>query len=202
MNYFKKIAILIFGNVLVTFGIALSVAANLGADPLTVLYQGSAITFGLDIGIVSFIINGIFLLLSALADRKLIKFGTVISMISLSVFLDFFIPLLSNYNIDQNLISSYIGLLAGIIIIGIGSSICISANIGPNVIDVFLQVVIAKTKLSVKYSKISLDIFNIILGVSLGGLFGIGTIINAMTLGFIYEKSLNFIKKHFPSLDR
>ncbi len=185
-SYIIKVIVLTLGNIVAAIGVSLCALAGKGVDPLTVLYQGICNITGFEIGLASLSVNIVMLIMCLIVDRRYVKSGTIISMFTFSIFLNYFINSIRTVFTGDTAIHSWMYLALGIILMGVGFSTCIFAGIGTNCLDVVLQILMDKTKLSMKRCKIIVDFTSAVLGVLLGAKFGIGTVLCVILVGVIY----------------
>lgn len=76
-----KTALLIIGSIVAAYGIMLAMGAGFGGATLAVLWQGMSVTFGMSLGMASFIVAAAMLIISLFYDRRQINAGTIIYQI-------------------------------------------------------------------------------------------------------------------------
>ena len=170
---------LIFGLILFGLGEALIVTASIGVSPWFVLHQGLSFISGYSIGITTFVVSLVVLLLwIPLSQRPGI--GTIANAIIISIVLDVTLPFLPY---PENYIFQLLQVIIGILIIGIGSGYYLAANLGPGPRDGLMTGLQRKTKQSFSIIRSGIEISVILVGWYLGGIVGIGTILYALTIG-------------------
>lgn len=85
-----KTALLIIGSIVAAYGIMLAMGAGFGGATLAVLWQGMSVTFGMSLGMASFIVAAAMLIISLFYDRRQINAGTIVYQIIYSFFVDVF----------------------------------------------------------------------------------------------------------------
>ncbi|MFI3213978.1 MAG: YitT family protein [Lachnospiraceae bacterium] len=201
-KYFLKLAILLGGNICAAFGVFLCISSGKGADPISVLLNGLMNTFPVSIGIAVIILHGILMIICYIFDRKSIKLGTILSIISFSISLDLFMSQLTTFALLAHLSFPWFMLLFGILFMGIGFSLGIFANIGCNTADIALNILSSKTNFDIKKCKWILDATYTIIGVILGGTIGLGTILCVLFVGTVYSTTLKILEKNFKILEQ
>lgn len=83
-----KTALLIIGSIVAAYGIMLAMGAGFGGATLAVLWQGMSVTFGMSLGMASFIAAAAMLIISLFYDRRQINAGTIVYQIIYSFFVD------------------------------------------------------------------------------------------------------------------
>ena len=175
----SRVAILFFGLAIFGIGDSLLIQSNLGNAPWSVLAQGLAKTFHSEIGIFTFIISAIVLLLwIPLKERP--GFGTLSNIVIIAAAIQFgidFIPPASN---------SLLGLLyifLGIALVGAGSSLYITCGLGPGPRDGLMTSLHHKTGIRVGRVRLAIEGTVLVLGALLGGRLGVGTALFALLIG-------------------
>ena len=189
----KKLTIfyLIFGLILFGLGEALLITANIGVSPWFVLHQGLAFKTGYSIGITTFIVSVIVLLLWVPLKQKP-GIGTILNAILISVVLDLSIVILP-YPTD--FFYQLIQVIFGILIIGIGSGFYLAANLGPGPRDGLMTGLNKQTNQSLALIRTFLELSAVGIGFYLGGIVGIGTLIYAIGIGFSVSTGLFIVGK-------
>lgn len=181
-NLRRRLLQLIAGLVLFGVGIALMLRSGLGLPPWDVLHQGLTEEYGLTVGIWSIIISVVVLLLW-LPLRERYGIGTVLNAIIIGVVIDLtvlVIPELDNVWLNALMLS------AGILLIGLASGMYIGANLGPGPRD-GLMTAIARRGPSIRVTRWGIEIVVLVIGILLGGTFGVGTIAFALLIGPIVQ---------------
>ena len=189
----KKITIfyLVLGLILFGIGEALLVTANIGVSPWFVLHQGLAFKTGYSIGITTFIVSIVVLLLWFPLKQKP-GIGTILNAILISVVLDFSILILPY---PTAFFYQLIQIIIGILIIGIGSGFYLAANLGPGPRDGLMTGLNKQTNQSLALIRTFLELSAVGIGFYLGGIVGIGTILYAVGIGFSVSAGLFIVGK-------
>ena len=80
--------------------------------------------------------------------------------------------------------------LAGIILVGIGSGMYLTANLGPGPRDGWMTGLQRVTGIPIGRVRISIELAVLVVGVALGGRFGLGTVLFALTIGPVVASCL------------
>ncbi len=176
------------GIIILAFGISLTIKAkDLGISPWDVLHYGLYTQFGLTVGSWSIIV-GIFIVSVSCAARKTWpKIGTILNMVFIGIFIDFFLFILPD---PGPLWMDFLTLMAGLLIAGYGVGLYVAAKLGAGPRDTLMLLLTEKTGWKVQWVRIGLEILVLILGYLLGGPVGIGTVIASVLLGSIVGFSL------------
>ena len=171
---FLFIGLSIFG-----FGHAILFGSNYGVSPWMVLAQGLAIEFGIGIGLSIIVVSfGVLLFWIPLKEKPGI--GTFINFFVVAAVIEMTLPYIP-YQTDISL--KLIQVFLGILVIGLGGSIYLIANLGPGPRDGLMTGISKKTKIPMAYVRNVLEISVVIIGWSLGGTAGVGTLIFAIMIG-------------------
>ena len=183
-NLIKKLAIIVIGSIIAAYGITLALYAGFGGATLAVLWQGIAKTFHLSIGTASFVVALGMILFALIYDKSQIHIGTVLYQIIYSACVDLFANC-HRYS-GYRWINFFIMLL-GIILFAVGTGLYTSASLGRGSYEAVTFALAEKNNWQVKIVRMVLDILVVIIGVVLGGKFGICTIITVIISGPIIQ---------------
>ena len=174
-----RVVILFFGLFIFGIGDSLLIQSKLGNAPWSVLAQGLAKTFNSEIGIFTFIISAIVLLLWVPLKEKP-GFGTLSNIVIIAAAIQLgidFVPPASN---------AYFGLayiFCGIALVGAGSSLYITCGLGPGPRDGLMTALHHKTGIRVGRVRLAIEGTVLVLGALLGGRLGVGTALFALLIG-------------------
>ena len=174
----RRLVQLIFGLVIFGIGIGLMLRSGLGLPPWDVLHQGLSMQFGLTVGIWS-ILSSFVILVFWLPFRERYGIGTFLNAILIGVMIDVTAAVLPE---ASNAWWAVAMMIAGILLVGITSGMYIGANLGPGPRD-GLMTAIARRGPSIRLTRVIMEVTVLVIGVLLGGTFGIGTIIYALLMG-------------------
>lgn len=183
--FLKRLSSLVFGLFLFAFGIVTTMKASLGFSPWDVLHAGVAKSVGITIGTASILSSLVLIAIVALTGEKL-GLGTILNMVLIGVFTDLILFL--NILPMPTLLPLRIAmLLAGIVIISLGSLFYIRSGFGAGPRDSLMVVLTRKTGLAVGLCRSLIEGVVVLVGWLLGGPVGIGTLIAALAIGFIIQ---------------
>ncbi len=198
-NYWElnisRISILFVGLALFGFGEAFLINSYLGNTPWAVFAQGISKRIGINIGWCTFFISAAILVIWVALKQKP-GFGTIANMIVLAFFLQLGTEI---FPIEKG--KFYFGLIEvvlGIISTGIGSALYITCGLGPGPRDGLMTALHNKTKQPVVRVRLAIEVTVLIFGILLGGRFGVGTVIYALTIGLSIGFFLNVVAQLFP----
>ncbi|CRZ34431.1 hypothetical protein DFR55_101204 [Herbinix hemicellulosilytica] len=170
-------------------GISLFLQSGLGSDPIGVLCDGISRSLNISIGQASLIYNLIVILIAAIVAKGNLGLGTVIYALLSGYFIDFYNWIFAPLKIGE---LNFLGRLAvyviGEILLAAALAMLIYFKLGMNALDAVLYKVNSLTGISYAVLRTGCDILYSILGVILGGVFGIGTLISFLTTGYLVGK--------------
>lgn len=172
-------------------GISLTIKANIGVDPWSVLNTGLNVLTGVKIGTINIIIGCCIVVISALFGES-IGLGTVLNMFLVGIFINIIfdynlIPIYSNYVIRV------IMLLAGMECMVLGSYFYMSTSYGAGPRDTFMLFLTHVSKKPIGLCRTVMDVTVVIIGFLLGGQFGVGTLIAAFGTGTLVQISFKLL---------
>jgi len=193
---FIRLLFFFLGLMILSLGIAMIIEANLGASAWDVLHLGLEKTLGLTVGVWSQIVGFIVIIITFFLDKKMITVGTVLNMIFVGLFLDLFIYILPTI---EDILFQYLILLLGILVMGMGAGLYITAKLGPGPRDGLLLALSNRFKTGIGKIKTTMEITVLIIGWFLGGPVFIGTLIASVFIGPIMQFAIKFWEKRLNS---
>lgn len=199
-NFYIRWLFFFLGLVLFSFGISLTIrGALLGIGPWDVLHVGLFINFGLTIGIWAIVSGLVLVLATSLYLKQWPLIGTWLNMILVGLFIDIFLWLLPAVSVSNPVIQTIL-FIVGVAIMGVGVGMYIAANMGAGPRDTLMLILVEKTGWTVKKVRTLLEIVVGIIGWSLGGPLGVGTVLIALTLGYLVHYTLIFFRNWIVKL--
>tara|TARA_B100000780_G_C21099065_1_gene443430 strand:+ start:365 stop:1015 length:651 start_codon:yes stop_codon:yes gene_type:complete len=181
-NFKPKLVTLLylcFGLILFGFGEGLLIVSGVGASPWNVLHQGIAVSLGLSVGTIAFLVSFLVLLLWYFLDQK-IGMGTIINFVIIAIMIDVTIYFFDKPN---EFFLQLAMVIVGLLIIGFGTAMYLIANLGAGPRDGLMTGLQKKTNAPIALVRTSIEIIVVLVGWSLGGIVGIGTLIFALGIG-------------------
>lgn len=173
---------------LVLYGLTLAclIRARLGNAPWDVLHQGIARHLGVSIGTVS-VATSLVVLLAWVPLREVPGLGTVMNA--------FVIGLATNLGLDflrepHPLAGRIALLLLGIAGNAVATAMYIGARLGPGPRDGLMTGLHRRTGRPIWLVRTSLEVSVVVLGILLGGVFGVGTVLYAIAIGPLVQRLL------------
>ncbi len=191
----KKIIICTASLILLGIGCGINIVTSLGADPITVFYDGLSKVTGLSVGITASILNTILVVVVFCIKRKYVNVGTLIYLFVLGTFIDFGIWFYNCLGVPQLFFLRFIASLIGCLICFIGLGGYMSIDIGVDPWTALAIIISEKTSKSFRLIKVVMDIITLILGWIMGGTVGIITLFCAVVGGPVIQKSAELLDK-------
>ena len=191
----RRLPQLYVGLVLYGLSIALMVRSHLGNAPWDVLHSGLAGHLPLSLGealvIVSFLVMLLWIPL-----REVPGIGTISNAIVIGVAADVFLSLL-----DQPGAMWLRGVLmvGGVVVCGLATAMYIGAQLGRGPRDGLMTGLSRRTGLSLRLVRTLLEITVVLIGLLLGGVAGVGTVLYALAIGPITQLMLPSLIVDLPT---
>ena len=175
----KTLIYLILGLSLFALGETLLITANQGVSPWTVLAQGISFQTNLSIGVTTFIVSLIVLILWYPLKQKP-GLGTILNIVLISIIIDLSIPILPY---PKSFLFQIIQSILAVFIVGLGSGFYLTANLGPGPRDGLMTGLQSLTNQPIALIRTIIEVSAVGLGFYLGGMVGTGTLLFAFGIG-------------------
>jgi len=186
---FVTLLFLISGLWIFGTGEAILIDAGIGVSPWTVLAQGISKQVDLTVGMATFVVSVLVLFLW-IPLRETPGIGTILNAILIAISIDVMAPFIPN---QTDFIPQIIQASIGIILVGIGSALYLTANLGPGPRDGWMTGVQKKTNWPIGRVRVGIEIIVLSIGIALGGTFGLGTVMFAIGIGPAISMSLGVV---------
>jgi uncharacterized membrane protein YczE len=174
-----SLGVLLVGLYAFGTGEALIVQGGLGVSPWTVLAQGLSTILPVSIGVSTFLVSALVLLLwIPLRERP--GLGTIANAVVIAVALQVgvaLVPAPGGWPAQLALV------LAGIAMIGLGSGLYLTTNLGPGPRDGWMTGIHLRTGWPVGRVRLGIELVVLLVGWLLGGTVGLGTVLFAILIG-------------------
>ena len=168
------------------FAVAMMLRARVGVDPWTVFAEGLALTTGVGIGWWVVIIGiGVLLLWIPLRQRP--GLGTVLNALLVGPAMEVGLLVIDT---PDTLVLRWVLFLSGVLMLAIASGLYIGANFGPGPRDGLMTGANARFGWPIWIVRTSVEVTVLIIGWILGGDFGVGTIVFALTIGPLVHRTI------------
>ena len=182
-----------FGLMLFGLGEGLLIVSFTGASPWSVLAQGISLNVNLSIGMITFLISVLVLILWIPLNQKP-GMATILNALIIALMIDIcikFFPTPSNY-FNQLILA-----IVSVITVGIGGGIYLVSNLGAGPRDGLMVGLQRKTNLPIALVRTTLEVTVVSIGWYLGGTAGIGTLLFAFGIGPCVALGLYLVDKIF-----
>ncbi|WEG72572.1 YczE/YyaS/YitT family protein [Vagococcus intermedius] len=192
----KKLGVSLIGIFLVCIGVAFNNNTLFGNDPVGIVYDGLRSFLSLEqsqLGTVSNYMNIVLIIILFIFGKRYLNIGTLLYLIPYGLFISIgshIYPLLFNNDVTFH---RYLGGFIGISLYYIGISLFVASDIGVDPFNGIMLTIRDRASWSIRKSKIVMDIVLILVGVLLGGKFGVITILTALTTG----PAIQFLSQYF-----
>ena len=195
IGWIKKIMIIVLGSMLAAYGITLALYAGFGGATLAIVWQGMSKTFHISIGMASLVVAVGMILFALIYDKSQIHIGTVLYQIVYSLCVDLFATC---HVYSKYMWINFFIMLAGVILFAVGTGLYASVSLGRGSYEAVTFALAEKNNWQVRGVRIILDIIMVVIGVLLGGKFGVCTIVTVIISGpiiqFVNGKSRQIFK--------
>lgn len=188
-----RLPVLVVGLITFGAGIAMMVNADMGLGPWEALHQGIANQTGLAIGTVSVLLGiPIVALWWPLGERPGI--GTVFNVLLIGTATNVAIDLLPVPPSDAVAVR-VVMMLAGVVVIAIGSGIYLSTDLGPGPRDGLMTGLHHRFGWSIRRARTAVEVTVLVIGWALGGTVGLGTLVFAFGIGPLVQVTLGIFDR-------
>lgn len=185
----------VLGNLILTFGISLTIVSNLGTSPYDALLVGLSKVAGLTVGSWEIIIAFILIFCNSLLKRQRPELLGLVTAFITGIGIDLWLFLLGDFIIPELWISKLICFGAGLIVLGFGTAIYLQANFATMPLDRLMLIIHELTGLSILLSRTFLYLLFLIMALLSNGPIGIGTLLTVCLGGPILNYFMRFTEK-------
>jgi uncharacterized membrane protein YczE len=175
----SRVSILFFGLIIFGLGDSLLVQGDVGNAPWTVLAQGFTKRFDISIGLATFLISTVVLLIW-IPLREKPGFGTVSNIVLIASAIEIGIHI---FPLQHSIAMGVIFDCIGIAMVGLGSALYLSCGLGSGPRDGAMTGIHYRTGIRVGRVRLGIEVFVLFLGGLMGGRVGIGTALFALFIG-------------------
>jgi uncharacterized membrane protein YczE len=195
---FITMLFLVSGLALFGLGEALLIAAGTGVSPWTVLAQGVSYLGDWSIGLSTFIIS-VVVLIFWWPLKQTLGIGTILNAIIIALILEFVLPYIPT---PDAYVLRVLQAILGVLVTGIGGGIYLISNLGPGPRDGLMTGLQQLTNFPIAWVRSSIELTAVIVGWTLGGVVGLGTLLFAFLIGPSLATSLFILSKVFGEDDQ
>jgi uncharacterized membrane protein YczE len=191
----RRLPRLMFGLTLFGMGGGMQVHAALGISPWEVLHQGISLHTPLTIGTAGIVISFV-VLLGWIPLRQRVGIGTILNSIWIGLMIDATLAVLPA---TTSLWSRWLLLVGGVLLVAIGSGFYIGVRLGPGPRDGLMTGLADRGVFSLRLGRTLIEGSALVIGWLLGGDFGVGTFVFALTIGPLVQIFLPRLDLGVPS---
>jgi uncharacterized membrane protein YczE len=182
----RRLGQLYLGLTVYGISMAFMIQARLGSMPWDVFHQGVARHTRLSFGWIVIAVGTVALLLW-IPLRQRPGIGTVSNVIVIGIVADRALAVLP----APHAVALRVGFLVfGIALNGLAGGLYIGAGLGPGPRDGLMTGLVARTGRSVRLVRTVIEVLVVLSGWALGGTFGVGTVLYALTIGPLVQRFL------------
>ena len=185
-----RLLILIFGLFVYGLGVAMTVHASLGIAPWDVFAQGISIQTGLSFGVSTVVVSAL-VLLAWIPLKVKPGIGTIANAILIGLFADFWLLILPDTSIYWQRLLIF---LVGVVIVAIATGVYISSALGSGPRDGLMQGTANALDKPFWMVRTGYEGTVLTLGALMGGQVREGTLIFALSIGYLVQLSMKFFK--------
>lgn len=191
----KRIALFVFGLLVMSFGVAFSIKSTFGTTPISSISYALALCADMDVGLATFIFNASLIFLQMLILKKSFRPRRLLQFINcfvFSYFTDVALFVVYGLNIPDTLTVNVFLIFVSIFLIALGIFIYMPADIAPLPGEGCVEAISIVTGWRFSSVKIAFDTLMVIISVVMccffyttpWGSVSMGTVISAFMVGF------------------
>ena len=185
-----RLIILVFGLFVYGLGVALTVKASLGIAPWDVFAQGISVQTGLSFGVSTVVVSAL-VLLAWIPLKVKPGIGTLANAILIGLFADFWLIILPNLTIYWQQLVMF---LIGVVVVGLATGLYISSQLGSGPRDGLMQGTANALDKPFWLIRTGYEGTVLTIGWLMGGQVREGTLIFALSIGYLVQLSLKLFK--------
>jgi uncharacterized membrane protein YczE len=184
----SKVLLFAIGIIIITFGISLTIKANVGLGAWDALAVGESNTFGLTVGTWMIINQAVLLFINAYLLREKPQFLAAITFVLIGALVDFWLlQVFADWN-PQDVVQRWMILVIGIVIIGLGVALYLYAKMPMlNPIDTLMVALKTRFNVSLMTAKTLGELVALVIAFILHGPINIGTLVITFSVGPVIQ---------------
>jgi uncharacterized membrane protein YczE len=185
-----RLVVLIFGLFVYGLGVAMTVHASLGIAPWDVFAQGISNQTGLSFGVSTVVVSAL-VLLAWIPLKVKPGIGTIANAVLIGLFADFWLLVLPDTSIYWQRLFIF---LVGVVIVAIATGLYICSALGSGPRDGLMQGTANALDKPFWMVRTAYEGTVLTLGALMGGQVREGTLIFALSIGYLVQLSMKFFK--------
>jgi uncharacterized membrane protein YczE len=179
-TFIRDFFVIQIGFMLYGLALVLIIRADLGTGTWLVLEVALANLLGIQIGTMT-VYMGFAVLIIALVLRERVGWGTLGNILSIGLWLNFFLDVFST---PRDNFALQVGMfLLGVLIQGVATAVYIGVDAGAGPRDSLMLAIHRVTGLSIRLARGAIEVLVVLIGWLLGGPLGFGTVAFALLIG-------------------
>lgn len=175
----RRLPQLFLGLTLYGVSMAMMIRSSLGLDPWDVFHAGVTAHLGWSFGTVVIVVGALVLLLW-LPLRQWPGLGTIANVFVIGIATDVGLALLST---PDSLLWRGVLLVGGVVLNGLAGALYLGSQFGAGPRDGLMTGLVARTGLSIRLVRTTLEVAVLATGWLMGGAVGVGTVLYALAIG-------------------
>lgn len=190
--FVRDLALLMAALALFALALVMTLQSDLGANSWMVFHHGISLQTPLTIGVAGIVVGIVILGASWLMGIRP-GLGTVMNMFFVGIWTDVYLQF-DLVPVAQGLPLQIGMLVGGAILLGFATALYIKTGFGAGPRDAFMLAITRKTDIRVGFIRWGMEVTVVILGILLGGSFGLGTILFAFMIGPSVDFFFNLLR--------
>ncbi|RSK26070.1 membrane protein [Bacillus sp. HMF5848] len=195
----KRSLFYLIGLTIISFGVSLTIKADVGVGAWDALNVGLSETVGLTVGSWVFIVGCILIVINALLMKKKPDLPALITIIMLGSLIDFWLLIALKPVVLQGLFIRYVIFFIAIVVIAMGVAIYLQAKFAPVPIDDLMITLRHRLNLNITMAKTMNELLALVAAFLLSGPIGVGTLIITFSIGPIIQFFFPFFEKLYTA---
>ena len=195
---YTRILMAVAGIIILGISVGLTQYATLGVDPFTSFVTGIGNMVGFPFSKIYPIITDIIIAVIFLFDKKLLGIITFLNMLLIGPLADFSREKIADLVPNPSNWESFLILGLGLILMGLGVSLCNNSDLGTGPYDTLSLILADKAdKLDFKFARIIIYVTSVVFGLIGRADVGGGTVVNIIARGYIIAFLIKIFLKNF-----
>lgn len=192
---FKRLCLFLLGFIILNFGTSCIIVASIGVSPWDTVFIGVHYLTGLSIGTCVFIIQMILVFIVSWIRKKPPEWLAVIAIFVSSVALDLWLIYVFKDFQVEHFAMSLLFCVFGVLFQGLGIAIYLKSKFPKSQLDAIMLAFTERFDWSLKLSRTFCEGSAFLIGIAIGGPFGIGTILAIFLIGPFIQFFTNVFNK-------
>ncbi|WP_419954133.1 YczE/YyaS/YitT family protein [Neobacillus niacini] len=200
MALFYRFLFFLIGLTIMTFGVCLTIKAELGAGAWDALNVALTEWLGFTIGTWIIIDGAVLVIINSLLVKRRPEILSILTIILIGSLVDLWMFFVFESMKVSGLSLKIVTLLLGIFIIGFGAAIYLQAKFPSSPIDSFMMAIRERFRVNLMIAKTIGELIALVPALILQGPIGIGTIIITFTIGPFIQLCFPYFEKRMNRL--